>query len=125
MRLELFSRKERSFNTAMKILRGHNDNEIFAKVKACEDADALRIIAFTANIAAWPMEAGANIDFDAKMEDVFYTAMQKLFDIDSDEANESIECYKRAFPQDGARSMFFKECEEKRRALRPKRSEWR
>ena len=116
-----FSRKERSFNTAMKILRGHNDNEIFAKIKVCEDVDALRIIAVTATVAAWPMEAGANIDFDAKMEDVFYTAMQKLFDIDSDEANESIECYKRAFPPDGAHSMFFKECEEKQRSSRSKR----
>ena len=116
-----FSRKERSFNAALKILRGHNDNEIFAKIKACEDADVLRIIAFTADIAARPMESGTSIDFDAKMEDVFYVAMQKLFDIDSDEANEYIKCYKSAFPPDGARSMFFKECEEKRRALRSER----
>ena len=118
-----FSGKERSFDTAMKILRGHNDNEMFAKIKACEDANALRIIAFTANIAAWPMEAEPSIDFDAKMEDVFYVAMQKLLDMDSDEATESIERYKRAFPSDGVYSLFFKECEEERSVLRSKRND--
>lgn len=104
--------KERSYLTAMRILQTSDAEVIISKVKACDDVDALRIIAFTANIAAWPMEAGPDVDFDHKMDGVFFVAMQRLFDMDSDKANESIECYKRAFPPDGARSLFFKECEE-------------
>ena len=92
------------------------------KIRVCDDVDVLRIIAFAASVTAWPMEAGPNIDFDNTMDDICIIAIQRLFDIDSDEADESIECYKRAFPPDGAYSLFFKECEEKRRALRSKRN---
>jgi len=115
------SRKERSFNAALKILRGHNDNEVFAKIKACEDADVLRIIAFTASVAAWPMEAGTDVNFDNQMDGVAATAIGRLYAIDSDSANASIEFYKRAFPPDGVYSLFFKEWEEERKSLQLKR----
>ena len=107
--------KERSYITAMRILQTDDEEAIDNKIRACNDIDALRIIAFTATITAWPMEASQNVDFDNKMDGIFFVAMQKLFDIDSEEANESIDCYIRAFPPDGARSLFFKECQEKRK----------
>lgn len=47
------------------------------KIKACEDVDALRMIAFTANVTAWPMEAGPNKDFDNKMDDIFLYRVTK------------------------------------------------
>lgn len=119
---ETSSGKERSFNIAMKVLREHNDIRVVDKIKACNDIDALRIIAFTATITAWPMEASPNFDFDNKMDGIFFIAMKRLFEIDSDEADESIECYKRAFPPDGAYSLFLKECEEERKKLRSRRN---
>ena len=114
--------KERSYLTAMRILQTGGEEAVVNNIKACNDIDALRIIAFTATTTAWPMEAGSNVDFDNKMEGIFFIAMQRLFDMDSEEANESIECYKQAFPPDGAYSLFFKECEEKRNALHSKQN---
>ena len=114
--------KERSFIIAMRILQETNCDDVFRKIKLCDDVDALRIIAFAAYTAAWPMEAGPNVDFDNKMDGIFHVAAQRLFEIDSDEANESIVCCRRAFSPDGARSLFLTECEEKRRALRSERN---
>lgn len=107
------SGKEQSFDAAMKILREYNDIAVFDNIKTCEDVDALRMIACTAHLAAWPMEAGPNVDFDNKMEDVAIEALKRIYDIGSDYVFESIEYYKRAFPPDGAYSLFFKEMETK------------
>lgn len=113
--------KERSYLTAMQILRTSDEQDIICKIKLCDDVDALRIIAFTASVAAWPMEAGPDVNFDNKMDGVVVTAIGRLYAIDSDSANASIEFYKRAFPPDGAYSLFFKEREEERKSLQLKR----
>ena len=115
------SHKERSYLTAIQIPRTPNEQDMIHKIKSCDDVDALRIIAFTASVAAWPMEAGADVNFDNKMDGVAITTIGRLYAIDSDSANASIECYKRAFPPDGAYSLLFKEWEEERKSLRPKR----
>lgn len=114
--------KERSYLAAMRILQAPEEHSIIDKIKACDDVDTLRIIVFTARVTAWPMETGQNINFDNKMDGIFQIAMQRLFAIDSDEADESIDCYKRAFPPDGAYSLFFKEWEEERRSLHSRRN---
>ena len=103
------SPKERSYLAAMQILQTSDEQEIICKIKLCDDVDALRIIAFTASVAAWPMEAGPDVNFDNKMDGVAITTIGRLYAIDSDSANASIECYKRAFPTDGAYSLLFKE----------------
>ena len=100
------SPKERSFSTAIQILRTHDEQDMIYKIKSCDDVDALRIVAFTASVAAWPMEAGPDVNFDNKMDGVVVTAIDRLYAIDSDSANASIEFYKRAFPPDGAYSFF-------------------
>lgn len=109
--------KERSYMTAMQILRHIDTPDIFEKIESCEDVDTLRIIAFAASISAWPMEAGPNIDIDNRLDDISQVAMHRLFTINTDEANEAIECYKRAFPPDGAYSLLFKEWEEERKSV--------
>lgn len=114
--------KERSYLTAIEILQINDEEEIIDKIRVCDDVDVLRIIAFTASVTAWPMEAGPNVDFDNAMDDICIVAIQRLFEIDSHEADESIEYYKRAFPPDGAYSLFFKDCEEKRGTLRSERN---
>lgn len=78
------------------------------------DVDALRIVAFAAHVAAWPMEAGPNVEFDNKMDEITFVALAQLFDIDSKEANDAIEFYKRSFPPDGAHGLFFEEQRTKR-----------
>ena len=103
--------------TAMQILRHIDTPDIFEKIESCEDVDTLRIIAFAASISAWPMEAGPNIDIDNRLDDISQVAMHRLFTINTDEANEAIECYKRAFPPDGAYSLRFKEWEEERKSV--------
>ena len=113
--------KEYSYAIAMQMLRTSDEQVIINKIKACDDVDALRIIAFTARATAWTMEAGPNVEFDNKMDSITMTAIGRLYAIDSDEANDSIDCYKRAFPPDGAYSLFFKEWEEGRKPLRFKR----
>ena len=101
----------------MQILRNPEAEDIFDRIEACEDVDALRIIAFTARTAAWPMEAGPNVDFDNRLDDISQIAMRKLFAINTDEANDAIELYKRAFPPDGDYGLFFKEWGEKRKCI--------
>jgi hypothetical protein len=64
---------------------------------------------------AWPMDVGPNVNFDNKMEDIAIKALKRMYDIGSDYAFESIEYYKRAFPPDGAYSLFFNEMEKNRR----------
>ena len=64
------SPKERSYLTAIQILRTPDEQDMIYKIKSCDDVDALRIIAFTASVAAWPMEAGSDMNFDNKMEGV-------------------------------------------------------
>lgn len=113
--------KERSCRSAMTILGDVNSAKVLDRIKALDDVDALRIIAFTARATAWTMEAGPNVEFDNKMDGITMTAIGRLHAIDSDEANDSIDCYKRAFPPDGAYSLFFKEWEEGRKPLRSKR----
>ena len=115
------SPKERSYLTAIQILRTSDEQDVIYKIKSCDDVDALRIIAFTASVAAWPMEAGSDVNFDSKMDGIAITSIGRLYAIDSDSANTSIEYCKRAFPPDGAYSLFFKEWEEVRKSLRTKR----
>lgn len=106
--------KEHSYAVAMQILCNPGASSIFDQIEECNDVVALRIIAFTASVAAWPMEEGLDVNFDNRLDDVFQVAMYKLFAIDSNESKEAIEYYKRAFPPDGAHSLLFKEWEEER-----------
>ena len=115
------SPKERSYLTAMQILRTSDEQDMIYKIKSCDDVDALRIIAFTASAAAWPMEAGSDVSFDSKMDGIAITSIGRLYAIASDSANASIEYYKHAFPPDGVYSLSFKEWEEERKSLRPQR----
>ena len=115
------SAKERSYLTAIQILRTSNEQDMIYKIKSCDDVDTLRIIAFTASAAAWPMEAGPDVNFDSKMDGIAITSIGRLYAIASDSANASIEYYKHAFPPDGAYSLSFKEWEEARKSLRPQR----
>ena len=109
------SAKEQSYSIAMQILREYNKPETFTTIKTCNDVDALRIVVFAANAAAWPMEAGAETEFDEGMDDMLIMALDRLFAIDSDAANDTIEYYKRAFPPDGAYAIFFEEWEKRRK----------
>ena len=120
-RHEPLSAKEQSFGTAIKILSLSSSDEIIKEIHELDDVEALRVIAFAAHIASWPMRASSDIDFDNRMDSVFQSAMQKLFLSDSDAAHDAIEHYKRAFPPDGAYSLFFKEREEERKSLQLKR----
>ena len=112
---EQLSPKEQSYLKAQEILQSSSYENMALKIKMCDDIDVLRIVVFTAMATAWPMKAGPNVDFDNKMEDVAIEALKRMYDIGSDYAFESIEYYKRAFPPDGAYSLFFKEMETKRK----------
>lgn len=107
--------KELSFLMAQEILQSSPDEDMSLKIKLCNDVDTLRIVAFAVASVAWTMEAGCNVDFDNKMESIVIDALKRLYDIGSDYALESIEYYKRAFPPDGAFSLFFNEMEKKYR----------
>ena len=109
------SSKERSYLLALQILRAPSKSDAFDKIKACDDVDTLRIVAFTATAAAWPMEAGQDVKFDDIMDRMVIMALDRLFAIDSDAANDTIEYYKRAFPPDGAYAIFFEEWEKRRK----------
>ncbi len=113
------SAKEQSYSIAMQILREYNKPETFTTIKTCNDVDALRIVVFAANAAAWPMEAGPESEFDEGMDDMLIMALDRLFAIDSDAANDTIEYYKRAFPPDGAYATFFEEWEKRRGISKP------
>ena len=51
-----------------------------------------------------------------RMDAISLRALDRLFAIDSKEAVESLEYYKRCFPPDGGYGVFFGEREERRRA---------
>lgn len=103
--------KGESYSLAIKILKNPNAHDVFKQIESCKDVVALRIIAFTARASAWPMEAGENIDFDNRLDDISIMALHQLFIINSEEANEAIEYYEHAFHPDGALSLFLKEWE--------------
>lgn len=107
--------KERSFLTAISILQRHAENDVFKAIRELEDIEALRIIAVSSRASAWPMEAGPDINFDNRMDDIALAAIQKLYLIDSSESREAIEYCQRFFEKDGARSQTFKEWENKKR----------
>lgn len=117
------SAKEHSYSIAMQILCTPSKADVFYKIKCCEDVVALRIVAFAANAAAWPIEAGEDVDFENTMNDMSIMALNRLFEMDSDDANESIEYYKRSFPPDGAYGVFFKEWESRRKFLNAKHAD--
>ena len=109
---------EHSYSIAMQILDAPRDTETINKIEACEDVDALRIIAFAAHSAAWPMEAGSNGDFDNRLDSLSLVALRRLFSIDSEAARDSIDYYKRTFGIDGAYSLCFRKWEEEKRTLK-------
>lgn len=106
--------KEHSYSIAMQILDAPCDTETINKIENCEDVDALRIIAFAAHSAAWPMEAGSNGDFDNRMDSISLVALRRLFFIDSEAARDSIDYYKRTLGTDGSYSLCFRKWEEEK-----------
>jgi hypothetical protein len=96
--------KCRSYETAMNVLSNPEDKEVFKKISAIDDVDALRIIVFSTYSAAWPMEAGPNENFDCLLYDIHLCALKKLISINTDESKYSVDFYKRAFPLDGCLS---------------------
>lgn len=107
--------KERSYTLAMQILNAPCEPQSIDKIEKCDDVDTLRIVAFAAHIAAWPMEAGPDTNFDNRLDEVSLVALYRLFYIHSEDSMDALEDYKRAFGIDGARSQFFTEWEEKRK----------
>lgn len=103
--------KCRSYETAMNVLSNPEDKEVFRKISAIDDVDALRIIVFSTYSAAWPMEAGPNVNFDCLLDDIHLCALEKLISINTDESKYSVDFYKRAFPLDGCRSHIIEEIE--------------
>ncbi len=101
----------------MEILRESRADDAFVRIKNCGDVDALRITAFAARGAAWPGEAGPDVKFDDRMDAISLMALDRLFAIDSKEAEESLEYYKRCFPPDGGYGVFFGEREARKRSL--------
>lgn len=114
------SSKERSYLLALQILRAPSKSDAFDKIKACDDVDTLRIVAFTATAAAWPMEAGQDVKFDDIMDRMVIMALDRLFAIDSESSKESLKFYKRSFPPDGAYGLLFKEWEKRWGSLKSK-----
>ena len=105
--------KCRSYETAMNVLSNPEDKEVFRKISAIDDVDALRIIVFSTYSAAWPMEAGPNVNFDCLLYDIHLCALEKLISINTDESKYSVDFYKRAFPLDGCLSHYVEEIERK------------
>lgn len=103
--------KCRSYETAMNVLSNPEDKEVFKKISAIDDVDALRIIIFSTYSAAWPMEAGPNEDFDNLLYDIHLNTLKKLISINTNESKDSVEFYKLAFPLDGCRSHIIEEIE--------------
>ena len=81
------------------------------RIKALDDVDALRIIAFAARASASGMEAGPDVSFDNRLNEISLAAMGRLFAVGSKSAKEAIADYKRAFPVDGAYGLLFAEWE--------------
>jgi hypothetical protein len=96
--------KCRSYETAMNVLSNPEDKEVFRKISAIDDVDALRIIVFSTYSAAWTMEYGPNENFDCLLFYIHLCALKKLISINTDESKYSVDFYKRAFPLDGCRS---------------------
>jgi hypothetical protein len=103
--------KCRSYETAMNVLSNPEDKEVFKKISAIDDVDALRIIVFSTYSAAWPMEAGPNENFDCLLDDIHLCALKKLISINTDESKYSVDFYKRAFPLDGCLSHSIEDIE--------------
>jgi hypothetical protein len=103
--------KCRSYETAMNVLSNPGDKEVFKKISAIDDVDALRIIVFSTYSAAWPMEAGSNENFDCLLFDIHLCALKKLISINTDESKYSVDFYKRAFPLDGCLSHSIEDIE--------------
>ncbi len=116
--IRFVSQKERSFDTAIQILERPHDRCIFDKINELSDVDALRIIAFASRATTWAMEAGSDVQFDNRLEELSLAAMHRLFIIDSEKAKDAIEGYERAFVVDGALSLSFKKWEEEARKRR-------
>ena len=75
---EQLSPKEQSYLKAQEILQSSLYENMALKIKMCDDIDTLRIVVFTAMATSWPMEAGANVNFDNKMEnDDMFKALSK------------------------------------------------
>lgn len=99
--------KERSFSLAMELFCEPCTADVVDKINHCMDVDALRIMAFAAHAASWPMEAGPDVEFDDKMDYITFSVLARLFAIDSEAASQSIVFFKRSFPPDGAYGFFF------------------
>ena len=116
--------KERSYRSAMTILGDVNSAKVLDRIKALEDVDALRIIAFAARASASGMEAGPDVSFDNRLNEISLAAIGRLFAVGSKSAKEAIADYKRAFVVDGAYGLLFKEWEEESKVqaqeLKPK-----
>ena len=116
--------KERSYRSAMTILGDVNSAKVLDRIKALEDVDALRIIAFAARASASGMEAGPDVSFDNRLNEISLAAIGRLFAVGSKSAKEAIADYKRAFPVDGAYGLLFAEWEEESKVqaqeLKPK-----
>ena len=110
--------KERSHSIAMELLREPCTADASAKINHCTDVDALRIVAFAAHATSWPGEAGPDAEFDTGMDQIALMALPRLFAIDSEAADETIEFYNRSFPPDGGYGVFFREEEARRRNSR-------
>lgn len=114
--------KEISYAIAMDVLENPRQSDVHKRIESLEDVDALRIIAFTAESAAWGMEAGPDIAFDFTLHEMALAAIHRLFVVDSPKSRDAIDGYKKVFCVDGSVSTFFKEWEEERMSLRSSRN---
>ena len=112
------SRKGQSYFSAIDILSMPEWSNIFDHINSIEDVDTLRIIAFSAKSACWPMEAGSDLEMDNRLEQISLAAMRRLFAINSIKARESIEYYERTFGVDGDEKILFEEWENEANNLR-------
>ena len=64
------------------------------------------------------MEAGADVQFDNRLEKIALSALHRMFIIDTEQASDAIEGYKRAFVVDGAMSLYFLKWEDEARKRR-------
>lgn len=115
------SPKERSYALALGVLKNPRQADTYQKIESMKDVDALRIIAFTAESAAWRMDAGPDVEFDNQLHEIALAAIHRLFIFDSEIAREVIADYKKAFVVDGSVSLLFRQWEEERKALQ---SQW-
>ena len=112
------SPKERSYETAMRILRTPQHKKALDAIAEMDDVNALRIIAQTASSTAWPMEASPDMHFDNILENISLASIHRLHIIDSPEARKSIEYCKRSLTIDGSVSLLLKKWEDEARDKR-------